>query len=89
LDYFAWKWALNLNPLARTQERESTVSAEPDESYCFSTSKPSPDLVIEVIFTSGSPNKLQRYRLLDIPEVWFWEDGVFSLLVAPSGLSIG
>ncbi|MBP0028654.1 Uma2 family endonuclease [Roseofilum sp. Guam] len=77
---FCLEMGIEFEPLgSTTQEREGTVSAEPDESYCFSTSKPSPDLVIEVIFTSGSPNKLQRYRLLGIPEVWFWEDGVFSL----------
>jgi Uma2 family endonuclease len=62
-----------------TQQREGEVSVEPDESYCFGTSKPNPDLVIEVIFTSGSPKKLQRYQALEIPEVWFWQDGVFSL----------
>jgi len=62
-----------------TQQREGEVSVEPDESYCFGTSKPIPDLVIEVIFTSGSPKKLQRYQALEIPEVWFWQDGVFSL----------
>jgi Uma2 family endonuclease len=62
-----------------TQQREGEVSVEPDESYCFGISKPTPDLVIEVIFTSGSPKKLQRYQALAIPEVWFWRDGVFSL----------
>lgn len=62
-----------------TQQREGEVSVEPDESYCFGTSKTTPDLVIEVIFTSGSPKKLQRYQALEIPEVWFWQDGVFSL----------
>ena len=62
-----------------TQEKEGEVSAESDESYCFGTSKSTPDLVIEVIFASGGPNKLQRYQMLSIPEVWFWQDGVFSL----------
>lgn len=62
-----------------TQQREGEVSVELDESYCFGTSKPTPDLVIEVIFTSSSPKKLQRYQALEIPEVWFWQDGVFSL----------
>lgn len=62
-----------------TQQREGIVSVEPDESYCFGTSKLTPDLVIEVIFTSVSPKKLQRYQTLEIPEVWFWQDGVFSL----------
>lgn len=62
-----------------TQQREGEVSIEPDESYCFGTSKPIPDLAIEVIFTSGGPKKLQRYQALAIPEVWFWQDGIFSL----------
>lgn len=47
------------------------ASAEPDESYCFGTSKPIPDLVIEVVLTSGHTQKLKRYRALGIPEVWF------------------
>ncbi|MBD2104488.1 Uma2 family endonuclease [Leptolyngbya sp. FACHB-261] len=62
-----------------TQEREGEVSAQADESYCFGASKPTPDLAIEVVFTSGGPNKLQRYQALGVPEVWFWQDGLFSL----------
>jgi len=62
-----------------TQEREGEVSVQVDESYCFGQSKPSPDLAIEVVFTSGGPNKLQRYQALGVPEVWFWQDGLFSL----------
>jgi Uma2 family endonuclease len=64
---------------AMTQERERTVSAQADESYCIGTSKPTPDLVIEVVFTSGGAAKLQRYQALGVPEVWFWQDGVFTL----------
>jgi len=62
-----------------TQEGEGEVSAQADESYCFGESKPTPDLAIEVVFTSGSPNKLKRYQALGVPEVWFWQDGLFSL----------
>ncbi|MBW4474828.1 MAG: Uma2 family endonuclease [Stenomitos rutilans HA7619-LM2] len=62
-----------------TQERENVVSAQADESYCIGQPKTPPDLSIEVIFTSGSATKLQRYQALGVPEVWFWEDGVFSL----------
>ena len=62
-----------------TQEREGEVSAQADESYCFGESKPIPDLVIEVVFTSGGPKKLQRYKALGVPEVWFWQDGLFTL----------
>jgi len=62
-----------------TQEKPGVVSAEADESYCIGTSKPTPDLVIEVIFTSGGMMKLRRYQALGVSEVWFWQDGVFTL----------
>ncbi|HEY9641984.1 MAG TPA: Uma2 family endonuclease, partial [Coleofasciculaceae cyanobacterium] len=54
-------------------------SAQADESYCIENAKPIPDLSIEVIFTSGSISKLERYKALGVPEVWFWEDGVLKL----------
>jgi len=52
---------------------------EPDESYNLLSKKAIPDLAIEVIFTSGGIDKLQLYKRLGIPEVWFWEDGVLSI----------
>jgi Uma2 family endonuclease len=64
---------------AMTQEKEGEVSAQADESYCIGSVKPIPDLAIEVIFTSGSIDKLARYRALGVPEVWFWQDGVLAL----------
>lgn len=62
-----------------SQEVEGEVSAQADESYCVGESSPTPDLSIEVVFTSGGSNKLERYKALCVPEVWFWEDGLFSL----------
>ena len=41
--------------------------------------KPIPDLSIEVVFTSGGIDKLDRYQALGVTEVWFWEDGVLTL----------
>ncbi|OCQ94719.1 hypothetical protein BCD67_03775 [Oscillatoriales cyanobacterium USR001] len=52
---------------------------EPDESYNLQTKKVIPDLVIEVVFTSGGINKLEIYQRVGVPEVWFWEDGVLSI----------
>lgn len=57
-------------------------SKEPDLSYYFGEDRrerETPDLAIEVVFTSGTINKLEYYRRFNIAEVWFWEDGVFSL----------
>ena len=62
-----------------TQEAKEVASAQADESYCIGQSKPVPDLSIEVVFSSGGTNKLARYRAIGVPEVWFWQDGVFSL----------
>lgn len=36
-------------------------------------------MAIEVIFTSGTINKLEYYRRFNVAEFWFWEDGVFSI----------
>ncbi|NES22576.1 MAG: Uma2 family endonuclease [Symploca sp. SIO3E6] len=52
---------------------------EPNESYNLDTQKAIPDLVIEVIFTSGGIDKLRFYQRMGIPEVWFWEDGLLRL----------
>jgi Uma2 family endonuclease len=68
------------------QEAEGIAAAQPDRSYCIEGIKPTPDLSIEVVFSSGGINKLERYRAIGVPEVWFWEDGVLALYhLRPSG----
>ncbi len=62
-----------------TQEKETEASAQADESYCIGELKPIADLSIEVVFTSGGEGKLARYQALGVSEVWFWQDGLFSL----------
>ncbi|NEO83588.1 MAG: Uma2 family endonuclease [Spirulina sp. SIO3F2] len=77
---FCLERAIEFEPTgSMTQEKAGEVSVQADESYCFGISKPTPDLVVEVIFTSGGPSKLERYRILGVPEVWFWQDGVLQL----------
>jgi len=56
-----------------TLKKKGYASGEPDESYCIGTNKKVPDVVIEVIFTSGSVDKLEVYKPQKIPEVWFWK----------------
>ncbi|EGJ31747.1 MULTISPECIES: Uma2 family endonuclease [Moorena] len=63
-----------------TQEKEGEASAQADQSYLIGrASGVIADLSIEVVFTSGNQSKLSRYQSLGVPEVWFWEDGVFAL----------
>ena len=64
---------------AYSQIVEDKVEYQSDLSYCFGTDKDVPDLCIEVVITSGSPIKLQKYRLMGVQEVWFWEDGTLQL----------
>src|SRR4028118_1451393 len=63
-----------------TLENESRlVKCEADKSYELGTDRERPDLAIEVVVTSGGIDKLEAYKRLQIPEVWFWENGRLSL----------
>ncbi len=48
------------------------AGGEPDESWCIGKEKEFPDLVLEIMLTSGGINKLEIYRRFIVPEVWFW-----------------
>lgn len=58
---------------------------EPDELYNLETKKPIPDLILEVTVTSGGINKLEIYKRLGVPEVWYWEDGLISVYSLQAG----
>ena len=58
-----------------TIESPETTSGTPDESYSIGTQKDVPDIVIEVIVTSGKLDKKELYRPKQVPEVWFWKKG--------------
>jgi Uma2 family endonuclease len=59
------------------KNRRAKRGAEPDECYVFGVvaNPKRPDLVIEVIWTSGGLDKLDVYRKLGVPEIWFWDEG--------------
>lgn len=59
--------------------RELGARSEPDESYNLETKKKFPDLVIEVVITSGGVDKLAGYQRMGVTEVWFWDDGLLSI----------
>ena len=52
---------------------------EPDESFNLETQKEIPDIVIEVVVTSGGVNSLEIYKRVKVPEVWFWRKGKLAL----------
>ncbi len=55
----------------------SAVGVEPDNCYVFGPwrGRKRPDLAIEVVWTRGGIAKLEIYRRLRVPEVWFWRRG--------------
>ena len=61
--------------------------AEPDECYLVGAdqSRDKPDLVIEVVWTSGGIEKLEIYRRLGVGEVWFWEAGRLAVFLLRDG----
>jgi Uma2 family endonuclease len=67
---------INVVPMgsATMQSEEGSVSAEPDLSYRLDEESGIPELAVEVALSSGGRSKLGRYRRLEIPEVWFWQD---------------
>ncbi|NJO66120.1 MAG: Uma2 family endonuclease [Leptolyngbyaceae cyanobacterium RM1_405_57] len=61
------------------ESEEGLVRRQADESYELGLNRERPDLAIEIVITSGGINKLEAYKRLQIPEVWFWEKEKLSL----------
>ena len=60
---------------AMTLESEvGLVRRQADEAYEIGNTERA-SLAVEVVITSGGIDKLEAYRRLEVPEVWFWEDG--------------
>ncbi|MGA1283425.1 MAG: Uma2 family endonuclease, partial [Prochlorothrix sp.] len=76
--YFLLKQIPFLATGTYNQKVEGMTGFQPDLSYCFgedAAQKEIPDLCIEVVVTSGGLDKLQKYYLRGVPEVWFWVEG--------------
>lgn len=57
------------------KDRARERGLEPDECFMVGEEKERPDLALEVVLTSGGVEKLEIYRGLGVPEVWFWVNG--------------
>ena len=55
-------------------KEENKEGKEPDTAYAFGVDKDSPDLAVEVNFTSGSIDDLTKYKYLKVKEVWIWQN---------------
>ncbi|MEH2339642.1 Uma2 family endonuclease [Nostoc sp.] len=81
LETYFFEIGLNFIPVgsATRRAKEKGASFEPDESYYIGEKKENPDLAIEINITSGSIDKLEKYKRFQIPEVWFWENNQLSV----------
>jgi Uma2 family endonuclease len=88
LETYALATNLDLHGCGSTTYRNEAEARglEPDECYCVGELKDIPDFAIEVIVTSGGIDKLQVYIGLNVSEVWFWQDGKFSLYRLQDGV---
>lgn len=69
------KFNLPYFPMGSTRlENKPLAGKEPDVSFAFNTDKDIPDLAIEVIFSSGSFDDLDKYQAIEVKEVWFWRN---------------
>ncbi|MBD2579623.1 Uma2 family endonuclease [Oscillatoria sp. FACHB-1406] len=87
LETYALARNLDLHGCGSTTYRNEAEARglEPDECYCVGDLKNIPDFALEVIVTSGGLNKLQVYLGLGVKEVWFWQQGKFSLYCLQGG----
>lgn len=69
------KYNLAYFPMGSTTLKNPPLAGkEPDHSFAFETDKSIPDLAVEVTYTSGSVADLEKYRYLEVKEVWFWNN---------------
>ena len=55
---------------------------EPDIAYAFNSDRNLPDLVVEVIFTSGNIDTIKAsYRAIGIQELWIWQNNRITFYV--------
>jgi Uma2 family endonuclease len=89
VEVFALERNLELSPYGAwtLKGAPELAGVEPDECYIVGPDqdKDRPDLVIEVIWTSGSIDKLEIYRRLKVGEAWVWKDNVLSVHVLSAG----
>ena len=80
LEAYAEERGIELNGYGSwtVKSAKDKLGVEADECYVVGlrdTEPTIPDIAIEVIWTSGGIDKLEVYRGLGVPEVWFWKNG--------------
>ncbi len=86
LQAYAEERGIELGPFGSVtlKDERRRRGAEGDQTYVLGPRPErigAPDLVVEVVLTSGGVDKLSIYRRLGVREVWFWERGRISVHV--------
>ncbi len=77
IEAYALERGIDLSPYGAWTLKSAPEKSglEPDECYLVGDqNKDTPDLAIEVVWTSGGIDKLEIYRRLGVREVWIWQD---------------
>ncbi|MDQ3368300.1 MAG: Uma2 family endonuclease [Myxococcota bacterium] len=90
IEAYCYERGIGFSPVGAwlQKEKDKEAGAEPDECYVFepdSALKQRPDLVIEVVWTSGGIDKLEIYRRYGIAEAWFWQADAITIHVLTTG----
>ncbi len=85
IETFALERDVELSPYGSwtLKRRLKKAGVEPDECYLvgLDQTRKVPDLVIEVVWTSGGLNKLEIYRRLGVREVWYWKKDAVQIFI--------
>ncbi len=86
---FAEERSLSLSSYGSWTLRDASgeSAVEPDDCFIVGPdqSRERPDLAIEVEWTYGGIDRLEIYRRLGVPEVWWWRDGSVAIHTLSSG----
>lgn len=89
IEAYALERGIDLSPYGSWTLRRAPKQSgiEPDECYIIGSDQSAerPDLAIEIVWTSGGIDKLEIYRRLGVPEVWFWRDDAVTVHVLRDG----
>jgi Uma2 family endonuclease len=91
LEAYAEERGIELNGYGSwtVKSAKDKLGVEADECYVVGPrdAEPTiPDIAIEVVWTSGGIDKLEVYRGLRVPEVWFWQKGALRFFLFEEGV---
>jgi len=84
IEAYALERGIDLSPYGSwtLKSAPKQSGSEPDECYLVGDqNRDTPDLAIEVVWTSGGIDKLEIYRRLGLGEVWIWKNSQIQIYV--------